>query len=54
MTLSLSLTIIFIVTALTTFAACSFLGKKIDKVAKNIERRNAKESKNRGLYRYDD
>jgi len=54
MSFSLSLTIIFIVSALTTFAACTFLGKKIDKVIKKIDRRNVKESNNYSLYRHDD
>jgi len=54
MSFSTSMIIIFITNALTIFVACSFLGRKIDKVAKKIERRNSKESKNRSLFRHDD
>ncbi len=54
MSFTLSLTIIFITTALTTLAACSYLGKKIDDLSEKIERRNRSERKSRRLFRHDD
>lgn len=48
------ITIIVLTATITFWLSMLYIGKKIDILTKQIERRNNRESERRSLFRYDD